>query len=293
VHLRVLRPADGVYAFYDGRIEGYRFSPERNWVDEGALALGVASYALLSGEHALVCDTHTTVGHARRVREALEDEGARHFTVVLSHWHLDHVAGTEVFGDCEVISSDRTAAHLAARREAIEAGELEGPPPIDPLVLPTRTYEDRMTLGIGDLSAELIHVDIHSDDATVVWLPGRRLLLCGDAMEDTVTYVDEPQSFDAHLADLDRLRELGPERILPSHGDPEVIAGGGYPPGLIDATQRYIRTLQRVGDEPALREPPLRELVADSIEAGWVNYFPPYEEVHRENLATVLGGSAT
>ena len=48
-HLRVLRPADGIYAFYDGRIEGYRFAEEPNWVDEGALALGIASYALLSG----------------------------------------------------------------------------------------------------------------------------------------------------------------------------------------------------------------------------------------------------
>ena len=62
----------------------------------------------------------------------------RRFTVVLSHWHLDHVAGTEVFGDCEVIPSERTAELLAENRAAIERGELEGPPPIDPLILPTR-----------------------------------------------------------------------------------------------------------------------------------------------------------
>ena len=34
-HTRVLRPAEGVYAFYDGRIEGYRFAEEENWVDGG------------------------------------------------------------------------------------------------------------------------------------------------------------------------------------------------------------------------------------------------------------------
>jgi cyclase len=41
--MRVLRPADNVIAFYDGRVEGYRYTPERNWVDEGGLALGIAS----------------------------------------------------------------------------------------------------------------------------------------------------------------------------------------------------------------------------------------------------------
>ena len=74
-HTRVLRPAEGVYAFYDGRIEGYRFAEEANWVDEGALSVGIASYAIVSGEEALVYDTHTTLEHARFVRSTLEGEG--------------------------------------------------------------------------------------------------------------------------------------------------------------------------------------------------------------------------
>ena len=288
-HLRVLRPAEGLYAFYDGRIDGYRFAEGPNWVDEGALALGIASYALLAGEEALVYDTQTTVEHARLVRERLEGEGARRFTVVLSHWHLDHVAGTEVFQDSEVISSERTAEHLRDKRAAIENGELEGPPPIDPLILPTRTYSSRLSLKVGEEPVELIHTDIHSDDATVLWLAERGTLLCGDTMEDTITYVDEPESFDAHLANLEALRGLEPDRILPNHGDPDVIAAGGYPIGLISATEQYIRALQRARNEPAPRELGLQELIAEPLECGWVNYFPPYEAVHRENLETVLG----
>jgi len=285
---RVLRPAEGVYAFYDGRVEGYRFAPEDNWVDEGALSVGIASYAIVSGEEALVYDTHTTLEHARFVRSTLEDEGARRFTVVLSHWHLDHVAGTEVFGECEVISSERTAELLERSRAEIEAGKLEGPPAIDPLILPTRTYADELELTVGELQLRLVHTNIHSDDATVLWHPEQSLLLCGDTMEDTVTYVDEPQNFDAHLENLERLRQLGADRILPNHGAPDVIEGGGYGPGLITATERYIRALQRSREEPSLRETPLSELMEDSLRAGWIRYYPPYEEVHRENLATVL-----
>ena len=289
-HLRVLRPAEGLYAFYDGRVEGYAFAPEPNWVDEGALALGIASYALVSGEEALVYDTHTTLEHARLVRETLEQAGARRFTVVLSHWHLDHVAGTEVFADSEVISSRRTAELLSAKRTAIERGELEGPPPIEPLILPTRTYEDRLRIDLGEESVELIHTDIHSDDATVLWLPERRILLCGDTMEDTITYVDEPQSFKAHLANLAKLRDLGSDRILPNHGSPDVIEAGGYTVGLISATEDYIRVLMRMRAEPDLRDAGLRELLTESLDAGWIRYFGPYEAVHRHNVEAVLSG---
>jgi glyoxylase-like metal-dependent hydrolase (beta-lactamase superfamily II) len=211
----------------------------------------------------------------------------RRFVVVLSHEHLDHIAGTEAFADCEVIATAPTAAALAEHKGAIESGTQAGPPGIDPLVLPTRTFEDRMTLDVGRWRVELIHFDIHSDDAAVVWLEPDRLLLAGDTVEDTVTFLAEPEGLDRHLAELDRLAALDPDRILPNHGDPELIAGGGYPKGLIGATQDYIRILQRCREEPDLRETPLRELVADSLRAGWITYFEPYEEVHRENLKAV------
>jgi cyclase len=287
-HLRVLEPGPGILAFYDGRVEGYRFDAKPNWVDDGALGLGVASYAIVDGDEALVHDTGTSLAHGRVIREELGRRGVTRFTVVLSHWHLDHVAGTEAFVDSPVISNERTAEHLRAKRAAIEAGTLEGPPAISPLVLPTRTFAGRETLSVGGETVELIAVNVHSDDATVLWLPKRRLLICGDTMEDTITYVGEPDQFDAHLRDLERLRELGPSRILPAHGDPDRIAAGGYPAGLNDATRSYIRLLQRMASEPELREVPLRELIADSLASGSLQYFEPYEAVHRQNLETVL-----
>jgi cyclase len=286
--MRVLEPADGVLAFYDGRIDGYRFAEGPNWVDDGALSLGIASYAVVCEHEAVVYDTHVSVEHALRIREELEGRGVSTITVVLSHWHLDHVAGTAAFSDCEIVSSRRTHDLLSRFKDAIERGTHEGPPAIEPLLLATRTFERRASLALGSVRLDLIHTNIHSDDATVLWLPDQALLLCGDTMEDTVTYVDEPRSFGAHLANLERLRELAPDRILPNHGDPEVIAAGGYGPGLIDATEEYIRTLQRCRGEPALRDLSLRELLDQSAHSDSVHYFAPYETVHRHNVETVL-----
>jgi glyoxylase-like metal-dependent hydrolase (beta-lactamase superfamily II) len=139
-------------------------------------------------------------------------------------------------------------------------------------------------MAVGETEVELIHTDIHSDDATVAWFPDQRLLLCGDTMEDTVTYVSDPEKLETHIANLDELRALDPARILPNHGDPDVIASGGYPPELIDATQAYLRALLRSSTDPALRELRLRDLIADSLSTGALHYFAPYEEVHQANL---------
>lgn len=86
----------------------------------------------------------------------LEREGVRRFTVLLSHWHLDHIAGNAAFADCEIIASERTAEVLVRLRPAIERGELEGPPPIDPLIGPTRTFSDRLALTVAGVDLELM-----------------------------------------------------------------------------------------------------------------------------------------
>jgi cyclase len=291
-HMRVLRPHPAIYAFYDGRVPGYRFADEPNWVDEGALALGIASYAIVSGAHALVYDTHVSLAHAAEIREILEREGVATFTVVLSHWHLDHVAGTGAFADCEIISTERTAAHLKRHVAAIEAGTHEGPPAIAPLVLPTRVFSGALPLVIGALRLELIEADIHSDDAAVVWWESERILLAGDTMEDTVTYVTEPDGLERHLVDLARLDALAPARILPNHGDPDIIARGGYSRGLNRAMQQYVRALLRCRSDAALRASPLKALIQGPLNTGWITYYAPYEEVHKENLEKVCGPDA-
>jgi glyoxylase-like metal-dependent hydrolase (beta-lactamase superfamily II) len=287
-HLRLLQPAPNILAWYDGRVPGYRMYEGPNWVDDGAISLGIAAYAIVAGTVALVYDTHVSVAHARRMRADLVARGVDSFTAVLSHRHLDHVAGTQAFADGPVIAGERTAWALAANGAAIEAGTFRGPPAIDPLILPGRTFAGRMELDLGALTVELLHFDIHSDDATVLWLPESRTLLAGDTLDDPVTFVAEPDGLGRHLAELDRLASLGAQRILPGHGDPSRIGAGGYGPGLIDATRRYVAWLVDLPSHPDRASLPLREVIAADLEAGNVVWFDAYEAVHAENVAGVL-----
>ena len=287
-HLRILRPAPNVLAFYEGRVEGHRFAPGPNWVDDGALSLGIASYVIHDGAEALVYDTHVSPDHGAFIRATLDDMGITRFTVVLSHWHLDHVAGTAAFTDCPVIANTKTAAHLMQRRKAIEAGTAKGMPAINPLIQPTALFENRAHLHVGGLHIDLIEANIHSDDATVLWMAAPRLLFAGDTMEDTITYVGEPEDFAIHLADLDRLAALAPARILPNHGAAAAIEAGGYGPGLVGATKDYIGFLQQCKTDVTLRDLPLSQVIQPWLGTGDLTYFAPYERVHRQNIERVL-----
>ncbi len=287
-HLRILEPHPGILAFYDGRIPGYRFAPEDNWVDDGALSPGIASYAIVSGDQALVYDTHVSLPHAQAVKAALQARGARRFTVVLSHWHLDHVAGTAAFAGSPVISTARTLAHLSEHKAGIEDGSFHGAPAISPLILPDQVFSGQMRLQIGTVEVVLIEANIHSDDAAVLWLPAERILLAGDTVEDCVTYVGAPEDFAVHLADLDRLAALSAAHVLPNHGAAEVIAQGGYSPEILPATQRYIRWLQGLEGDPDRAALPLAEVIKSDTDAGTMHYFAPYDVVHAQNIARTL-----
>ncbi|MGJ8571380.1 MAG: MBL fold metallo-hydrolase [Hoeflea sp.] len=283
--MQILRPFDDIHAFYDGR-DGEAKSD--TWVDDGALSLGIASYAIVNGTAALVYDTHVSLDHARFIREHLESLGVREITVLLSHHHLDHVAGTQIFADCPIWSTRKTLAHLERLKSKIESGTHHGPPAIDPLILPDHTFEGAMQLQIGALTLDILEFDIHSDDEALIWIADRKILLAGDALEDTVTYVAEPGNLLVHLREIDRLRGLVPLHILPNHGDPSRIAAGGYAVGLCDATKAYISILLDIAAGTAAPDTPLADLISASLQSGELIWFEEYERVHRQNVAKVL-----
>lgn len=282
--LRILEPYPGVFAYYDGRIEGKRLhSQGPNWLDDGAYALGIASYAVADGDEALVYDTHISLDHAQAIRAHLEGLGFTAIRVVLSHWHDDHIAGNGVFADCKIIALRRTAELLAANREKIESAD----PPIAPLVMPNQLFEGRLDLTVGARRVELHHFDIHSADGNILWLPDIRILFAGDTLEDTITYVSEAEHIAAHIGELERMRSWPIHRILPNHGAPDRIAAGGYEMSLIAANKRYLERLAKASSEERLTD-----FIADDIASGAVTYFEPYEAVHQENIAAVKGVAA-
>ena len=277
---------DHILAFYAGR-DWTRIRDEPNWIDDGAMKLGIATYAIYKNNKAVIYDTFADIRQAKWVRNYLENVGIKQFTVVLSHWHLDHIAGNEVYKDCNIISNALTRELLFKNKTDIEMGCSDGPPEIKPLILPNITFENTINLYLDDLQLELLNIDIHSKDGTIIYIPNDKILLAGDTLEDSITYIDEPENLVEHVKNLQKLKQLSLLSILPNHGDPNVIKDGGYDKTLIDATVNYItRMVSRAHDKDFLKSS-MKSYLREEFEQGWVHYYEPYEEVHNENLIKV------
>ena len=284
-HLRVFEPHPGLLAFYDGRVENTRlYSDDPNWLDDGGFALGIASYVIWDGDEALVYDTHLSVDHAQAIRAVLALRGLTQIKVVLSHHHLDHVAGNAAFADCEIWAEARCAAALKAQ----EAEFATSNPPIRPLVHPTHVFAGEKTVRLGRKTVQLLPFDIHSSDGLVIYLPDSKILLAGDTLEDPITYFAEADKIGTHLNELTRMAQMDISAIYPNHGCPERIAGQGYGPDLIAATRAYLQKMQAVASNPDLATPDLRSFIAPELASRAIAYYPEYEAVHAGNLKQIL-----
>lgn len=287
--LRIVDISAHLIAFYDGRIAGRRaYGDQPNWIDEGGYALGICSYAVHDGHDAIVYDTHLSIAHARRIREHLTERGITRMRVLLSHWHLDHIAGNAVFADCEIIALDTTIALLEHNRAAIETGSLDGLPTIEPLVMPTASFSGDTIFQVGAIEVFARPLDIHSRDGVSLFLPYDGTLLVGDTLEDTVTYVDEPARLADHVIDLDRMSKWTYSRLLPNHGSYDKITAGGYDGSLIEASKTYIGRLLELSSRPELIKQSLAEFIAPELADGSLTYFAPYETIHKLNVTKVL-----
>jgi cyclase len=288
MNMRVFQINDHLLSFYCGRpAEETCHGEAQTWVHSGALNVGVSTYVIHRGDRALVYDTYPTIQEAQWVRDYLERAGIRHFTVVNSHWHLDHVGGNAVYADVDRISTEKTIQLMTAKKAVIEAGKEWGPPAINPLVVPNVGIFEDINYEVGGIPVELRPVNIHSEDGLVIYLPQDRILLAGDTLEDTVTFISEPERIVEHHKNLRDLQGWDIDRIFPNHGNPDVIAHGGYGTTLIDATADYLHNIMlRMHDTEFLRGT-LEDYVGDSVKKGWVSIWWAYREAHRANLDKV------
>ncbi|MER5632054.1 MBL fold metallo-hydrolase [Streptomyces nitrosporeus] len=225
----LVRVADDVYAFVQ---------PEGGWcLNNAGLVAG--------GDTAVLVDTAATESRTRRLRQEVARvvPGGPDY-VVNTHFHGDHT-----FGNGQFVPRAVVVAHAGTRADTEEAGlglrhlwpDVEWGE--TPLTLPTLTFRDELTLHGGGVRTELLHVGpAHTANDVVAWVPERGVLFTGDVVWSGVTPYLLMGSVTGSLAALERMRALRPAVVVPGHGP----VGG---PELLDATESYIRMLQRLAEE--------------------------------------------
>lgn len=277
--------------YFGGDTEPAAATPDdqdkNTWAYNCRDSLGLVVYAIHRHDAAIVYDTMCSPEQAREVKSFLETTlGITKFTVATSHWHLGHVGGNELYKAFNIIACRKTRETLLHHKKAIEAGELWGKPAINPLRLPDIVFDRTLSIFLDDLEVALYNFNIHSEDSVCLHLPGHKLLLAGDMLEDTVPFISAPQDIPAHLSNYEQLSFLDIDKILPCHGRSAIIRAGGYSRELIDSVAYYLSTLyNQLAQAPDNPVPGLSEFMSAYLDKGLIGLWTPYEAVHQNNIA--------
>lgn len=117
------------------------------------------------------------------------------------------------------------------------------------LIRPTRTFADELEIEVAGIRMRLVHAPGETNDQIFVWLPDRKVLLPGDnvykAFPNLYTIRGTPyRDVSAWVRSLDKMRDLEPEHVVPSHTRP--FSGAGNIREILTA---YRDAIQYVHDQ--------------------------------------------
>jgi cyclase len=161
-----------------------------------------------------------------------------------THHHGDHTFGNCLFPAAAIVAQER------ARAEAIAFGPPRDLPfwdtpdwgdlSLDP---PFVTFTDEIALHVGDLRTQVRYVGTpaHTTNDSIVWIPERSVLFCGDLIFNGGTPFLLMGSVAGAVEVLEHVvRPLGATTIVPGHGP--VFSDSGP----LDATLDYLRFVLEV-----------------------------------------------
>jgi glyoxylase-like metal-dependent hydrolase (beta-lactamase superfamily II) len=168
---------------------------------------GNNTYLLVSAGAGVLVDAGVGhPGHLMDIERALSVEGARLQAVLVTHSHLDHVAGAPMLA----------AAHpdaILARHPSSGDDDAD--------VVRWQSLHDGESVGFGEATVSIVHTPGHSPDHLAFWHEPTGALFTGDlviAGSSVVIQASRGGDLALYLRSLERILELGPRRLFPAHG---------------------------------------------------------------------------
>ena len=226
-----------------------------------AIGFGLANSIMIEGKDGLIIvDTMESRETAASVLIEFRNITQKPIrAIIYTHNHADHIFGAEVFaagGSPEVYAHETTLYYvnriLSKMRPSISIRSMRmfgntldneglvnagigpylgiGPDSTVGFIQPTRTFSDTLEAEAAGIEFELIHAPGETNDHLLVWLPGQKVLMPGDnfywTFPNLYTIRGTPfRSLQQWYRSIDKMRDLNPEILIPSHGRPIVGFG--------------------------------------------------------------------
>ncbi len=224
------------------------------------------SGVIIGDDAVMVVEAQATPRLAGKVIEKVREVTDKPIThVVLTHYHAVRVLGASAFDAQQVIMSEKARAMVAERGQEDWDSEFarfprlfEGHESIPGLTWPTTTFNDRMSVYLGERRIDLMHLGrAHTAGDIVVYVPDQNAMFTGDIVE----YHSACYCGDGHFHDwpgtLENIRSFHLDAIAPGRGD--ALMGREKVNEAIDNTKYFVRSTYLPAARVALRGGSLKE----------------------------------
>jgi cyclase len=211
----------------------------------------VTAGVIVTSEGAVVVDTLPFPEETREILAFVQEERLRVPYVINTHGHADHANGSYLFEEADLVAHQRCRDILRKHGERVlEEAKAETPAVAEvQLRLPSITFDQEMTLRLGDRTMQLISLPGHTPDSIGVYVEEDKILFAGDAVMPVPYIVGGDRA--AMIDSLRAIGQLSLENIVQGHG--EVILRGEVEEAL-ETSIFYLETIY--------------EKVKEAVEAG-------------------------
>ena len=224
------------------------------------------SGVIIGDDSVMIVEAQATPRLAHKVIEKVREVTDKPIShLVLTHYHAVRVLGASAYGADQILMSDKARAMVAERGQEDWDSEFqrfprlfEGHESIPGLTWPTTTFNDRMTVYLGDRRVDLMHLGrAHTAGDAVIYVPDQNVMFTGDIVE----YHSACYCGDGHFGDwgntLDAIQSFDVDAIAPGRGD--ALVGKEMVGKAIASTRDFVASTYRPAARVAARGGSLRD----------------------------------
>src|SRR3984893_4481274 len=205
-----------------------------------------ANSVIIEGTHeVMLVDAQLTKTNAERVLQEIKASKKPLSIIYITHEHADHFLGLEVFKDAYPgvrIIANSTVVDRADKvyQQKIDKWKQILGSGATSRVVAIENFDGKSIAFDGSKIEVLKHIQGDTDENTMLWIPGQKILIAGDVLfNDMHLYTAETDSKARQkwFTSLQEIRELKPSSVIPGHSKVGAPLDANT---AVDFTEKYL-----------------------------------------------------
>ena len=210
-----------------------------------------ANSVIIEGEHeVMLVDAQLTKTNAERVLEEIQKTKKPLSIIYITHEHADHFLGLEVFKEAypgvKIIANSAVVDRInQVYQEKIEKWKKIFGSGATSRVVTISKFDGNFVEFEGSNIEVLKHIRGDTDENTMLWIPGQRILIAGYVLFNNMhvyTAETDSKARGKWLNSLNEIRELKPAVVIPGHSKVGALLDAST---AVEFTENYLLVFEK------------------------------------------------